>query len=139
MAEIPQRLGVRQELELGLRQCQGDLKFRKICNKIENHENKSIWDFFRETNQCVKTRILVLFLKAIFSCNQFALVVLKKRKNISWTQLTKRFPSKKLISRNPIYKTTNVCLLYQFFSETAPPILMKIGIHFIHSVKMVLK
>ena len=40
---------------------------------------------------------------------------------------------------HPIYKTTNVCLLYQFFSETAPPILMKLGIYLIHSVKMVLK
>ena len=28
----------------------------------------------------------------------------------------------------PIYKMTNVCLLYQFFSETAPPILMKLGV-----------
>ena len=40
---------------------------------------------------------------------------------------------------NPIYKTTNVCLVLPFFSETAPPILMKLGIHFIHSLKMVLK
>ena len=42
-------------------------------------------------------------------------------------------------SFNPIYKTTKVCLMLPFFSETAPPILMKLGIHFIHSLKMVLK
>ena len=67
MAEIPQRLGVRQEPELGLRQCQGDLKKENIVklssNKIEkrntklNHENKTIWDFFRESNQCTMVRI----------------------------------------------------------------------------------
>ena len=41
---------------------------------------------------------------------------------------------------NPIYKTTNVFPIVAFFSETtAPAILMKLGIHFIHSQKMVLK
>ena len=40
---------------------------------------------------------------------------------------------------NPIYKNTKVCPVSPFFSETAPPILMKLGIHFIHRLKMVLK
>ena len=39
----------------------------------------------------------------------------------------------------PIYKTTNVCPMLPFFSESAPPILMKLGIPSIHTVKMVLK
>ena len=40
---------------------------------------------------------------------------------------------------DPIYKTTKVCLIRPFFSETAPPISMKLGIHSTHSLKMVLK
>ena len=43
-------------------------------------------------------------------------------------------PKACLVFLDPIYKTTNVCPM-----SPAPPILMKLGIYLIHSVKIVLK
>ena len=79
--------------------------------------------------------LLMDFVECIIICKRRSLF------DIPITDLFRTFTISEqwTLHSNPIYKTTKVCLMRQFFSETAPPILMKLSIHFTHSLKMVLK